>query len=59
MAADFFDVVVLGRDLAASVAGAVLAHRGFRVLVAGVPVEERYPVGPYMLPNVANVRRRP
>ena len=34
-----------------SVAGAVLAHRGFRVLVAGVPVEERYPVGPYMLPR--------
>jgi hypothetical protein len=51
MAADFFDVVVLGRDLAASVAGAVLAHRGFRVLAAGIPVEERYPVGPYMLPR--------
>jgi hypothetical protein len=44
-------VVVLGGDLAATVAGAVLAHRGFRVLVAGVSVEERYSVGPYMLPR--------
>jgi hypothetical protein len=33
------------------VAGAVLSHRGFRVLVAGVPTEERYSVGPYMLPH--------
>jgi hypothetical protein len=44
-------VVVLGADLAATVAGAVLAHRGFRVLAAGVPVEERYSVGPYVLPR--------
>jgi hypothetical protein len=50
-ASNFFDVVVLGGDLAATVAGAVLAHRGFRVLSAGAPVEERYAVGPYVLPR--------
>ena len=47
----FYDVVVLGSDLAATVGGAVLAHRGFRVLVAGVPAEERYTIGPYSLPR--------
>src|SRR5262249_15351107 len=51
MAADFYDVVIIGSDLAASVAGAVLAHRGFRVLVAGVNVEEKYSIGPYVLPR--------
>jgi phytoene dehydrogenase-like protein len=49
--ADFYDVVVIGGDLAATVAGAVLSHRGFRVLVAGVTPEERYAIGPYMLPR--------
>jgi phytoene dehydrogenase-like protein len=47
----FYDVVVLGSDLAATVGAAVLAHRGFSVLVAGVPVEERYAIGPYSLPR--------
>jgi phytoene dehydrogenase-like protein len=47
----FYDVVVLGSDLGATVGGAVLAHRGFRVLVAGVPAEERYAIGPYTLPR--------
>ncbi len=51
LATSFYDVVVLGGDLAATVAGAVLAHRGFRVLVAGAPVEERYSVGSYVLPR--------
>ncbi len=51
MATSFYDVVILGGDLAATVAGAVLAHRGFRVLAAGVPVEERYAIGPYNLPR--------
>src|SRR5689334_4854574 len=51
MTVSFYDVVVLGSDLGATVAGAVLAHRGFRVLVAGVPVEERYAIGPYTLPR--------
>lgn len=51
MSSNFFDVVVLGADLAATVAGAVLSHRGFRVLVAGAPVEERYNLGPYVLPR--------
>jgi phytoene dehydrogenase-like protein len=46
----FYDVVVLGSDLGATVGGAVLAHRGFRVLLAGMPVEERYTLGPYALP---------
>jgi hypothetical protein len=48
-------VVVLGPDLGATVAGAVLAHRGFRVLLAGAPTEERYAVGPYMLPRAPAV----
>jgi hypothetical protein len=47
----FYDVVVLGNDLAATVGAAVLAHRGFSVLVAGVPAEERYSIGPYSLPR--------
>jgi phytoene dehydrogenase-like protein len=47
----FYDVVVLGSDLAATVGGALLAHRGFRVLVAGGPAEERYAIGPYTLPR--------
>jgi phytoene dehydrogenase-like protein len=51
LAESFYDVVVLGGDLAATVAGAVLAHRGFRVLLAGAPVEERYSIGPYNLPR--------
>ena len=51
MSTSFYDVVVLGSDLAATVGGAVLAHRGFRVLMAGVPVEERYTIGPYSLPR--------
>jgi phytoene dehydrogenase-like protein len=51
LATSFYDVVVLGQDLAATVAGAVLAHRGFRVLIAGVANEERYSVGPYVLPR--------
>jgi phytoene dehydrogenase-like protein len=51
LATSFYDVVVLGGDLAATVAGAVLAHRGFRVLAAGLPVEERYTLGPYVLPR--------
>jgi phytoene dehydrogenase-like protein len=44
-------VIVLGGDLAATVAGAVLSHRGFRVLCAGTAVEERYSIGPYVLPR--------
>ena len=51
MSTSFYDVVVLGSDLAATVGGAVLAHRGFRVLMAGVPVEDRYTIGPYSLPR--------
>ncbi len=51
MSTSFYDVVVLGSDLAATVGGAVLAHRGFRVLIAGVPTEERYTIGPYSLPR--------
>jgi phytoene dehydrogenase-like protein len=51
MSTSFYDVVVLGSDIGATVAGAVLAHRGFRVLCAGMPVEERYTIGPYSLPR--------
>ncbi len=51
MSTSFYDVVVLGSDLAATVGGAVLAHRGFRVLMAGISVEERYTIGPYSLPR--------
>ncbi len=51
MTSNFYDVVVIGADIAASVAGALLSRRGFRVLCAGIPVEERYALGPYMLPH--------
>ncbi len=52
-AANFYDVIVLGADVAAAVTGALLSRRGFRVLCAGMvtPVEERYALGPYMLPH--------
>ena len=52
--ADFFDVVVLsdGRgDLAALVTAALLARRGRRVLCAGFAVDERYTLGPWVLPS--------
>ena len=52
--ADFFDVVVLGDgrgDLAALVTAALLARRGRRVLCAGFSVEERYTLGPWVLPT--------
>jgi len=62
VAANFYDAVVLGADLAATVTGALLANRGLRVLVAAVPGArvsstgelqplERYSVGPYVLPR--------
>ncbi len=51
MATSFYDVVVIGSDLGATVAGAVLSQQGFRVLVAGVPRKERYEIGPYVLPR--------
>lgn len=51
MSSRFYDVVVLGTDLAPLVCGALLAKRGFRVLV--VPQNEpepNYAVGPFELP---------
>ena len=36
----YYDVVVLGPELAGALAGALLARRGFRVLVARTPEEE-------------------
>jgi hypothetical protein len=46
----FYDVVVLGGDMAGAACGALLAERGFRVLWAGGSTDERYAVGPYSLP---------
>jgi phytoene dehydrogenase-like protein len=36
----YYDVIVLGSEMAGALAGALLARRGFRVLVARVPEEE-------------------
>src|SRR5207244_3945966 len=47
----FYDVVVLGDELAGAIAAAHLARRGFRVLVVcSLPVE-RDTLGPYHLPR--------
>ena len=61
-----YDVVVLGRDLAATVAGALLSQRGLRVLAVSGPSDpaapiaaqghatvasDRYTLGPYVLPT--------
>jgi phytoene dehydrogenase-like protein len=48
----FYDVILLGMDTSSLACGALLAKRGFRVLVLGqqVPAAE-YTVGPYKLPR--------
>jgi hypothetical protein len=52
VSARFYDVVVLGADLAPLLCGALLAKRGFRVLVVGQQQPEpSYRVGPFELPR--------
>jgi phytoene dehydrogenase-like protein len=48
----FYDVILLGMDTSTLACGALLAKRGFRVLVLGqqIPTAE-YSVGPYRLPR--------
>jgi len=41
----FYDVVVIGDELAGAVAGALLARRGFRVLMLSTAPVEREPIG--------------
>jgi hypothetical protein len=48
----YYDVVVLGSDLAPLTCAALLAKRGFRVLVLGQDVPEpTYTLGPFTLPR--------
>lgn len=50
MSDSFYDAVVLGTDLSPLCCGALLAKRGFRVLVLGQDdVRPRYDVGPFSL----------
>jgi len=51
----FYDVIVLGNDLAGLIAATLCARRGLRVLVidAGAAPPERYDVPPYSLPRTA------
>lgn len=52
MSARFYDVVVLGAELAPLLCGALLAKRGFRVLVVGQNEPDPvYRVGPFQLPR--------
>jgi hypothetical protein len=52
VSARFYDVVVLGADLAPLACGALLAKRGFRVLVVGQhEPAPNYRVGPFDLPR--------
>ncbi len=52
MSASYYDVVVLGSDIAPLTCGALLAKRGFRVLVLGQhEPSPSYEVGPYTLPR--------
>lgn len=46
----FYDVVVIGDELAGAVAGGHLARRGFRVLMLCAPPVEREAIGPYQVP---------
>ena len=51
MATSFYDVVVIGDELAGAVAAAHLARRGFRVLVLCSAPVERDHVGPWTVPH--------
>ncbi|MFH0902604.1 MAG: hypothetical protein V2A73_18395, partial [Pseudomonadota bacterium] len=55
MSTSYYDVIVLGDDLAGLIAATLCARRGLRVLVADPPVAvgqvERYELGPYELPR--------
>ena len=55
MPSSFYDVIVLGNDLAGLIAGTLCARRGLRVLVvdAGATPPERYDVPPSSLPRTA------
>lgn len=52
MSSSYYDVVVLGMDLAPLTCAALLAKRGFRVVVVGQQTARPdYAVGPYRLPR--------
>lgn len=53
MPTSFYDVLVLGDDLAGIIAGALCARRGLRVLIAETDATppEKYTLGPYTLPR--------
>ena len=52
MSRSYFDVIFIGADLAPLTCAALLAKRGFRVLVLGQgDVAPQYRVGPYSLPR--------
>src|SRR5262249_3316082 len=55
MPQSFYDVIVLGDDLAGLIAATLCARRGMRVLVTATDrtLPERYEVGPYTLPRGA------
>jgi len=51
MATNFYDVIVLGNELAGLVAAALVARRGYRVLILGEAAHaQSYQVGPFALP---------
>lgn len=52
MSSSYYDVIVLGTELSALTCAALLAKRGFRVLVLGQSSERPdYKLGPYRLPR--------
>lgn len=53
MPTNFYDVIVLGDELAGLWAATLCARRGLRVLVAETPgtAPEKYTIGPYVLPR--------
>lgn len=56
MSTSFYDVIVLGDDLAGLIAATLCARRGLRVLVAGAAAgPEPYTLGPYTLPRAPQV----
>jgi phytoene dehydrogenase-like protein len=52
MATNFYDVIVIGNELGGLAAAALVARRGFRVLVLGEAAQaQSYHLGPFVLPR--------
>jgi phytoene dehydrogenase-like protein len=52
MATNFYDVIIIGNELGGLAAAALVARRGYRVLVLGeAALSQSYHLGPFTLPR--------